>query len=51
MSLLRKNEKLISFFMKKGAEMTPWLWIGGTKEVRTLQICEMILVDTGGTSP
>ena len=35
----------------KGAKLTPWLWIGGTKEVRTLRKSEMILVDTGGTSP
>lgn len=34
----------------KGAKLTPWLWIGGTKEVRTLRKCEVILVDTGGTS-
>lgn len=35
----------------KGAKSAPWIWIGGTKEVRTLRMCEMILVDTGGTSP
>lgn len=35
----------------KGAKLTPWIWIGGTKEVRTLRKREMILVDTGGTSP
>ena len=35
----------------KGAKSAPWIWIGGTKEVRTLRKCEMILVDTGGTSP
>ena len=35
----------------KGAKPAPWIWIGGTKEVRTLRKCEMILVDTGGTSP
>ena len=35
----------------KGAKLTPWLWTGGTKEVRTLRKCEVILVDTGGTSP
>jgi len=23
----------------KGAELTPWLWTGGTKEVRTRQRC------------
>ena len=23
----------------KGAKLTPWLWTGGTKEVRTLQKC------------
>ncbi len=23
----------------KGAKLTPWLWTGGTKEVRTLQRC------------
>lgn len=35
----------------KGAKPAHWIWIGGTKEVRTLRKCEMILVDTGGTSP
>lgn len=35
----------------KGAKPAPWIWIGGAKEVRTLRKCEMILVDTGGTSP
>ena len=35
----------------KGAKPAPWIWIGGTKEVRTLRKREMILVDTGGTSP
>ena len=35
----------------KGAKLTPWIWIGGTKEVRTLRKRGMILVDTGGTSP
>ena len=34
-----------------GAKLTPWIWIGGTKEVRTLRKREVILVDTGGTSP
>jgi len=23
----------------KGAKLTPWLWTGGTKEVRTLEKC------------
>ena len=32
-----------------GAELTPWLWTGGTKEVRTRKT--VILVDTGGTLP
>ena len=32
-----------------GAELTPWLWTGGTKEVRTHKT--VILVDTGGTLP
>lgn len=35
----------------KGAKPAPWIWIGGTKEVRILRKREMILVDTGGTSP
>ena len=33
------------------SKLITWLWTGGTKEVRTLQRCEVILVDTGGTSP
>ena len=33
----------------KGAKLTPGLWIGGTKEVRTHEV--MILVDTGGAQP
>ena len=33
----------------KGAELTPGLWIGGTKEVRNHKV--MILVDTGGAQP
>ncbi len=32
-----------------GAEPAPWLWTGGTKEVRTRK--PVILVDTGGTLP
>ena len=32
-----------------GAKLTPWLWTGGTKEVRTHEV--MILVDTGGAQP
>ena len=35
----------------KGAKPAPWIWIGGTKEVRTLRKREMILVDMGDTSP
>ena len=52
-----KNEPVIgrNIFQRaepcKGAKLTPWLWIGGTKEVRTLRKCEVILVDMGGTSP
>ena len=52
-----KNEPVVgrNIFQRaepcKGAKLTPWLWIGGTKEVRTLQKSEMILVDMGGTSP
>ena len=34
-----------------GAKLTPRLWIDGTKEVRTLQKREVIVVDTGGRSP
>ena len=33
----------------KGAKLTPWLWTGGTKEVRTRET--VILVDTGGSLP
>ena len=33
----------------RGAKLTPGLWIGGTKEVRTHEV--MILVDTGGALP
>ena len=33
----------------KGAKPAPWLWTGGTKEVRTRET--VILVDTGGTLP
>ena len=33
----------------KGAKLTPGLWIGGRKEVRTHEV--MILVDTGGALP
>ena len=33
----------------KGAKLTPWLWTGGTKEVRTRRT--VILVDTGGALP
>ena len=49
-----KNEPVVgrNIFQRarpcKGAKLTPWLWIGGTKEVRTLRKCEVILVDTGG---
>ena len=52
-----KNEPVVgrNIFQRarpcKGAKLTPWLWIGGTKEVRTLLKSEVILVDTGGTSP
>ena len=52
-----KNEPVVgrNIFQRaepcKGAKLTPWLWIGGTKEVRTLLKREVILVDTGGTSP
>ena len=35
----------------RGAKLTPWLWIGGTKEVRTLLNGRMILLDTGGALP
>ena len=34
----------------KGAKLTPWLWTGGTREVRT-QHRLMILVDMGGSLP
>ena len=34
----------------KGAELTPWLWTGGTREVRTRHRL-MILVDMGGSLP
>ena len=33
----------------KGAKPAPWLWTGGTKEVRTRKA--VILVDTGGSLP
>ena len=52
-----KNEPVVgrNIFQRarpcKGAKLTPWLWTGGTKEVRTLLKREVILVDTGGTSP
>ncbi len=32
-----------------GAKLAPWLWTGGTKEVRTRKT--VILVDTGGALP
>lgn len=32
-----------------GAKLAPWLWTGGTKEVRTHGV--VILVDTGGSQP
>jgi hypothetical protein len=35
----------------KGAKLTPWLWPGGTKEVRTRGKPKVILVDTGGALP
>ena len=35
----------------KGAKLTPWLWAGGTKEVRTRGKPKVILVDTGGALP
>ena len=44
-----KNEPVVgrNIFQRarpcKGAKLTPWLWIGGTKEVRTLRKCEVIL--------
>ena len=34
----------------KGAELTPWLWTGGTREVRTRHRL-MILVDMGDSLP
>ena len=43
--LKTKNEPVVSrnIFHRAGpwlgAELTPWLWTGGTKEVRTLQGC------------
>ncbi|MCL1810585.1 MAG: IS110 family transposase [Clostridiales bacterium] len=36
---------------RNGAEPAPWLWTGGTKEVRTRMKVRMILVDAGGSLP
>ncbi|SFO38385.1 hypothetical protein SAMN05216515_1372 [Eubacterium pyruvativorans] len=38
-------------FIVGGAKLTPWLWAGGTKEVRTRGKPKVILVDTGGALP
>lgn len=51
-----KNEPVVgrNIFQRagpcKGAELTPWLWTGGTREVRTRHRL-MILVDMGGSLP
>ena len=43
--LKRKNEPVVgrNIFQRArpciGAKLTPWLWTGGTKEVRTLRKC------------
>ena len=50
-----KNERVVgrNKFQRarpcRGAKLTPGLWIGRTKEVRTHEV--MILVDTGGALP
>ena len=51
-----KNEPVVgrNIFQRarpcKGAKLTPWLWTGGTREVRT-RYRLMILVDMGGSLP
>ena len=50
-----KNEQVVgrNIFRRarpcRGAKLTPGLWIGRTKEVRTHEV--MILVDMGGARP
>ena len=48
---VRKDGRILSraAYIVLGAELAPWLWTGGTKEVRTRET--VILVDTGGTLP
>ena len=55
--LNRKNEPVVgrNIFHRarpcKGAKLTPWLWTGGTKEVRDPAEMQEILVDAGGSMP